>query len=182
MKVIEEVIRGNRWDPKNPFHWDQVVCNLPSDWNYEPSHPYVYKGRPDGHIAGDLFTYIDDQRITAPSEWGCWLALQKNSTLLTFQGIQTASRKRRPVRTRVGAWAGLVVHSDQHCLRGMITQEKWDKMKGILVRIQAELSEAKKVNPTSPQLSFKQLEKDRGFFIYTLRCYPGSLPLFERRV
>jgi len=34
-----EIIRGDRHNPRNPFHWTQIYLNLPGDPDYDPSRP-----------------------------------------------------------------------------------------------------------------------------------------------
>ena len=45
MMVVEEIVKGDRKHPYNPFRWDKVVCNLPGSRRYDPSKPWVYKIR-----------------------------------------------------------------------------------------------------------------------------------------
>ena len=91
------------------FSFSQVVLNLPGNTNYDPSMPWIYKATADGRIACDMFTYVDDQRVTGPNEELCWKASQRVVTQLSYSGIQSAARKRREVSTDVGAWAGSVI-------------------------------------------------------------------------
>ena len=37
MMVVEELIKGERRDPTNPFRWDVVVTNLPGSPEYDPA-------------------------------------------------------------------------------------------------------------------------------------------------
>jgi hypothetical protein len=43
MGVAEEVIGGDRKDPKNVFQWDTVKLNLPGSKDYDPNRPFVRK-------------------------------------------------------------------------------------------------------------------------------------------
>ena len=59
---------GDPTDPKNVFRWETVIVNLPGNPQYDPSKPRVYKVRADGTIASDIVCYVDDNRVTAPTE------------------------------------------------------------------------------------------------------------------
>ena len=60
MKKVEARTKGNHHNKDNGFSWERVVLNLPGKANYNPGKPWVYKARADRTIAGDLFSYIDD--------------------------------------------------------------------------------------------------------------------------
>jgi hypothetical protein len=60
--IAEEVIRGNRTDPSNPFHWEKVRLNLPGSAAYEPTISWICKIRADDLVACELFTFVDDER------------------------------------------------------------------------------------------------------------------------
>ena len=63
---------GERKDALNPFQWSNAKLNLPGDKSYTPKLPWVTKVRSDGHLASELFIYVDDSRIIAHSELVCW--------------------------------------------------------------------------------------------------------------
>lgn len=65
--VAKEFVMGDRKDPANAFRWDVVRLNLPGSKDYDPAMPWVSKVRlDDGHVACDLFIYVDDGRVCAP--------------------------------------------------------------------------------------------------------------------
>jgi hypothetical protein len=71
----EEVIWGDRRDPKNFFRWDKARKNLPGLAAYDPKLPWISKVRAeDEKIAADLFTFMDDFRPTGPTKKEAWLA------------------------------------------------------------------------------------------------------------
>ena len=74
MGIAEEVIRGNHLDPQNIFRWERIILNLPGSEEYDPSKPWVFKVREDGHIAVDFCTFVDDARQTAPTKKEAWQA------------------------------------------------------------------------------------------------------------
>ena len=55
---------GDRTDRSNPFHWDRVVLNLPGTKKYRSDLPWVMKIPWDGHLATELYIYVDDGRAT----------------------------------------------------------------------------------------------------------------------
>ncbi len=89
---------GDRKDTANPFHWDRVEFNLPGSRGYQLHLPWVMKIREDGHLAAEIFVYVDDGRPTAGY---CrdliWRAARVYSSGCLSQGIQDASRKRMSV-------------------------------------------------------------------------------------
>jgi hypothetical protein len=95
LTVADEIIKGDRLDPKNEFHWERVRMNLPGDIDYDPSTIWVSKVRDDGKVASDLFTFVDDLRPTGPGLIACWRAARRAVSILNWLGIQDAPRKRR---------------------------------------------------------------------------------------
>jgi hypothetical protein len=65
-------LMGDRRDENNPFHWTQIVLNLPGDPNYDPTRDFVCKLHPLGAIANDKHTYIDDLRLTGRTLKELW--------------------------------------------------------------------------------------------------------------
>ena len=179
MNAAEEIILGNKNSEINPFRWSKVILNLLFLASYDTSRPWVFKVRIYGKIASNIFSYTDDQRVGANSGWECWLMLQWNRKHLSYLGAQAASRKGRPVGTAIGAWAGSMIRTSDEQVMGMILEEKWSKMRDILLQIKHELEAVYKIDPTKPMLDFKQLKRDRGFLVYTLRCYTGIYPYLK---
>lgn len=166
MGVAEEVIRGDRKDPNNIFHWDKVILNLPGSEDYNPSKPWVYKMRlGDGRIAADIFIFVDDLRPTGPTRKDAWLAARQAASKLNFLGIQDAPRKRRASSRSPGAWAGGVVKTSDVGVFVLTSQEKWTKAKALVEEVQKMLDE----DPS--RLSRKRLEQIRGFLQYVTQTY-----------
>jgi hypothetical protein len=59
--IIEEVVKGNRRDPHNAFHWDHVLLNLPGPPTYNPSIGWTTKRREDSTLASDMVAFVDDK-------------------------------------------------------------------------------------------------------------------------
>ena len=58
-----ELIKGDRTDPNNPFHWSEVKLKCPGSPTYDPSMPRVYKWNEVlGCIAADCVTFVDNLR------------------------------------------------------------------------------------------------------------------------
>lgn len=126
----EHIFRGDRKDSTNPFRWSYVQINLPGSPDYDPSLPWVAKMRSDGSLAREFYIYVDDVRITAPSEEEIWEAIRRFSSIISYLGIQGAARKRRSPTTRPGTWAGSMVYIDNKHIGVYIDQIKEDKTKG----------------------------------------------------
>lgn len=175
MLVAKEVIRGDRHDPSNAFRWDKVRMNLPGSKDYDPSKPWVSKIRvSDGKMAADLFIYVDDARITAPSEEESWQATRQAASTVNSLGIQEAARKRRWGSKRPGAWAGSIVETTEAGVYVTVSQEKWDKCRRYIGEIVGELRQS-----GDDTLEFKPLERKRGFLIYVTRTFPSMVPYLK---
>ncbi len=165
MMVVEEMIRGNRHDPHNPFRWDSVIENLPGSENYDPTKPWIYKVRlSDGHIACDIFIYVDDLRITGWSRGEAWKACCRATSILGFLGVQDAPRKRRDSSNMAGAWAGSVVYATEEEVLVLVTEEKWTKAKSQVQELGAIVQQRLG--------NRKRLQEIRGFLNYVATTYP----------
>jgi hypothetical protein len=171
MLVAKEIIGGNRHEASNAFRWDRVRMNLPGSKKYDPSLPWVSKIRvSNGKMAADLFIYVDDARLTAPSEEESWKAMTQAASTANSMGIQEAARKRRWGSKQPGAWAGLIVETTEEGVYGMVSQEKWDKCRRYIGEIVGELQQSR-----DGTLEFKPLERKRGFLIYVTRTFPSMV-------
>ena len=167
----EEFILGDHKDPTNIFGWDYVRLNLPGDETYVPHLPWVSKVRKrDQKISCDLFTFVDDVRVTGASISECWLAGRCAASRLNFLGIQDASRKRRACSRTPGAWAGGIIRTDNQDVRVLISQEKWEKAKSLL----DEMENMIMGHPLN--LERKRLEQIRGFQNYVCQTYTNLTP------
>ena len=180
--IVEEIIKGDRrlsdkgidGRDANPFQWETVHCNLPGTKDYDPNVSWLTKRRKDGLIACDVFTFVDDERVTGPTEELTWQAAHTLASKQSYLGIQDAARKVRPCSRTPGAWAGSVVHiSPVLGVCVLTSREKWTKMRGILLKWRKALVVC------SPQLSHKELLSDRGFLVYVTRTYPAMVPYLK---
>jgi len=173
----EEVMKGDPSNPNNIFSWDTIILNLPGDPQYTPSKPWVYKERQkdtnSAVIANDLVTYVDDVRTSGCSYEECRQVSRRVASVANYLGLQDAARKRRDPNTSPGPWAGSIVHTDREKVEVSVSQERWNKAKGMITWI----SEALQMD--SNHISFKTLESYRGFLIYISRTYPAMTPYLK---
>jgi hypothetical protein len=71
--------------------------------------------------------FVDDKRIIGATEELTKEGARHIAAGIQQKGVQEASRKRRKVDQRNGAWAGHVVYTDMNADRKFTTQKKWDK-------------------------------------------------------
>jgi hypothetical protein len=181
--IVEEIAKGDRhqWarassngGELNTFQWETVKLNLPGTREYDPCVSWISKRRKDGRIACDVFTFVDDERVTGPDEELTWQASHALSSKQCYLGLQDACRKARPCSRTPGAWAGSVVHIAPELGECVLTsRDKWSKVKSILRKWSVVLMEP------SPQLSHKELLSDRGFLVYITRTYPAMVPYLK---
>ena len=98
------------------------------------------------------------------AQWGgsaerCRLASRQVASLLNHLGLQDAARKRREPSQTPGAWSGSIVYTSDGFVSVSISQERWDKAKGIIQWISDLIT-------SGDDLPFKELESHRGFLIY----------------
>lgn len=172
--VVEEVARGNRHCDKNPFQWDHIRLNLPGDVDYDPRVSWISKMRKDGLLACDIFTFVDDERVTGATRELTWQAGHRLAYIQAYLGVQDAARKLRELSKRGGAWAGSVVHTISDvgvCV--LTTEEKWKRFRDI---IQKWLD---RVERGDRNLDHKELQKDRGFCVHVCNNYPSMKPFLK---
>jgi len=172
--IMDEVIRGNKDDPRNIFHWDFVRLNLPGQINYRPELPWVSKVRSeDGEIACDFVSYVDDTRTCGNSGAEARAASRRVASTMNWLGIQDAARKRRDPCQDPGPWAGSVVRVQSNgvvCVS--VTVERWNKARAMVQWILEAVE-------TSDTIEFKTLEKYRGYLVYISRTYPVMTPYLK---
>jgi hypothetical protein len=93
------------------------------------------------------------------------LGAQKIASTLSFLGIQDAPRKRRDSLQTPGAWIGSVLWTDEGQVQLLISQDKWEKTKGLL----AEVQEMLVLNPLA--LPRKRLEQIWGYLVHIAQTY-----------
>lgn len=172
--VVEEVAKGDRHCESNPFQWDRVRLNLPGNADYDPSLSWVTKIRKDGLIACDIFTFVDDERLTGPTRELVWQAGHRLAYIQAYLGLQDAARKLRPMNQQGGAWAGAVVHTIPEVGVCVLTsEEKWKRFKDIIIKWHERLEKGEK------ELDHKELLSDRGFCVHLCNSYPAMKPYLK---
>ena len=169
---IKLMAYGDQRNLENPFHWDHVQLNLPGSPGYRADLPWVMKIRADGHIAAEIFVYVDDGRAVGHTAAVAWLAARFYAAMCARLGVQDAARKERTSASRTpGPWAGTVTHTDQDQVCGMVSQEKWEKTQALI----QELAEM----VGRDLLPLQRLLEIRGFLIYVVRTYPWLNPYIK---
>jgi hypothetical protein len=139
----EEFARGNPLDMANPLGYDCIRMNLPGMTEYNPALPKVIKWRrsdPDdpksgGKVAGDVVTFVDDVRITGFSKENCHAVHRQFASRIQYLGMQDAPRKfRPPSQAHAGAWTGTIFRIKDPIISKSVSQEKWEKGNGLLMR------------------------------------------------
>jgi len=177
--VAEEVILGDREDPNNIFRWDKVVLNLPGSASYDPTRAWVYKVRlKDGRVAADLATYVDDQRVSAPSDREGWRASRRVASINNFLGLQDAARKRRGPSQEPGAWSGSVIRTTNDEVAVLVSQEKWEKGQAYVSELR-DMWAAGENQEGVRRGDRKRLETIRGFLQYLTKTYPSVTPYLK---
>jgi hypothetical protein len=133
--------------------------------------------RSDGHVACDIFAFVDDKRVTGPDEDLTWQASHVLAAKQSYLGIQDVGRKARPCTKQPGAWAGAIVHVVDLGVCVLTSAEKWIKLRRILKKWWNLVNDSKEGEEVV--LSHKELLSDRGFLVYITRTYPTMVPYLK---
>jgi hypothetical protein len=133
-------IYGNQKLLSNLFHWERVKFNLPGSRGYRLDLPWVMKIRVDGHLAAEVFEYVDDCRAMGHSQDLTWRAARAYGLGCLRRGIQDASWKRTLPSETPGPWAAMVIQMEGGCIVGTVSQERWDKTKKMIEEIREMVS------------------------------------------
>ena len=179
----EEFARGNPARIGNPMGYDKVVLNLPGMERYDPAYPKVMKWKTDleagggGHVAGDVVTFVDDVRATGYSKGNCWDVYHQFASRVQFLGMQNAPRKfRPPSQTNAGAWTGTIFKIGSSHITKTVSQEKWDKGRGMIER---RLREAGASKDARPFLDRRLLERETGFLNHLSMTFETMVPYLK---
>jgi hypothetical protein len=172
MIIAKHIAYGNYLDRENPFHWEEVILNLPGSWAYDPTLPWVFKVRYDGHLSCEVYIYVDDGKVTGWCKVACWKAAAEFTKVMAKLGVQDASRKRTEPSMTPGAWAGSVVHTNSSKVTLLISDTKWEKT-------QATVQDLVDRTAANSGVDRKALERIRGFLIYVSRTYRWMVPYLK---
>ena len=164
-------VYSNRRNMVNPFHWARVEFNLPGSKGYRSDLPWIMKIRFDGHLGAEVFVYVDNGGPTGYCTDLTWRAALTYSSGCSRQGVQDALRKRTLPTECPGPWAVTVTGTKGGSLVGMVSQEKWDKTKGLLKELTGML--------TDGPLPLQRMLEIRGFLMYVVRIYPWLNPYMK---
>jgi hypothetical protein len=170
--LAEEVVKGNRLDRSNPYHWESVLLNLPGSPSYTPSQPWVQLLTHDGKLAGNSIRYVDDLRLVGHSQSHCWELSHRLASTFSFLGLQIALRKFRPPTRQPGPWAGTIAFSSMVGVGITCPTDKWGKAKHLLATLQETLLQG-------GLLERLPLESMRGFLNHLARTYPVITPYLK---
>ncbi len=173
-----EIIKGDRRDPRNPFHWTHVVLNCPGGMpSYDPTMPRLYKWNPVSEsIAGDCKTFVDDLRSIGPTKALCRAVTHRVETMMGYLVLQDATRKRRPDSQTPGEWTGSIVRAIEGVgLFVTVSPAKWAKAKGII----DSLINCFESPEDLPELDLKDMERKVGFLVHLAMAYPLMLPFLK---
>lgn len=174
---LEEIACGDPTDPDNPFRYDEVRLNCPGSPAFDPSQPTVIKwNSKEGCIACAVVTYVDDARGAGPSANAAFLARDRLGKKIQSAGAQDAIRKAGFPSQAPQAWIGGNVVVTPDAIMTFITQEKWDKSKGIL---RAVLEELEASSDDRPRVVYKALEKKTGFLSHVALTYKDFRPFLR---
>ena len=171
MAVANEVIGGDRKDPRNIFRWDEVELNMPATAGYNPGMPWVYKKRKlDNMIAADRVIFVDDVRTAGNGPEEAWQATRRVGSTLSYLGLQETPRKRRRTGPQTGAWAGSVQWTTPEGVYQLTSEEKWCKGKAQVEELEGMILE-------SPEaLNHHRLTQIRGYLGHLAEPYPEIKP------
>ena len=171
LMIIAKVLAyGDHTDRQNPFHLEEIVLNLPGSSSYDPTLPWVFKVRYDGHLRCEIYVYVDDRKVTGWCKAACWSAASRFLKIMPRLGIQDAVRKRTEPSMTPGTWAGSVIHTDKGVVL-LVSNKKWEKSRALM----GELNEM----IDWPTLDRKNLERIQGFLIFISRTYRWMVPYLK---
>jgi hypothetical protein len=131
-RIILELCKGDRRDPKNHWQWDRVCLNLPGDFGYDPSMPRVMLLQKDGELATCKADYVDDIHPCIREREGtnqARLACAQLKAGMNSLGNQANDRKYRLPTFTLGAWNGVIIHTDTPFPLMSTTLKKWTRFK-----------------------------------------------------
>jgi len=169
-RIILELCKGDRNDPKNHWQWHSVRLNLPGDVDYDPSMPRVMLLRKDGELATREANYVDDIHPCIREKEGTNEATRACAQLksrMNSLGNQADERKYRPPTLTPGAWNGVIVHTDTPFPMMSTTLKKWLRFKTGLSWILTE-------GRNTGSLSTAELRKIAGLGVNILQVYQDA--------
>lgn len=180
--LSEDIIKGNRDDPNNPFRWNRIVYNLPGTVSYDATKPWVYKmDDSSGCMASFVNSYVDNLRTG--SQRGaddCHRVTHCTASKLNYLGEQDAARKCRQATQKPGPWAGAVMESIKgEGLYVSTTINKWTRTQEIIDFYFEKLNKEDNGNVSEIWLDRKALEQHTGFLVHMFMSYENMRPYLK---
>ena len=107
------------------------------------------KIRWDGHLACEVYLYVDDGRATGFCREICWAAGRKVAALCSKYGVQDKAVKRTFPSHLPAPWAGTVTQTDQGEVVGLVDDGKWAKTQRLVRELAAMLLKISEFNQSA---------------------------------
>ena len=83
-----EVLKGDRRDQNNSFHWTEVRLNCPGSGVYDPTLPRAFKWNGVlGCIACDCKTFVDNLHSISATKLMCKETTHQIETIMVYLGL-----------------------------------------------------------------------------------------------
>jgi hypothetical protein len=128
----------------------------------------------DGHLAAEIYAYVDDCRVVGFCRDICWAGARRLASMCTKYGVQDKTAKRTFPTPTPGPWAGTVSHTDEHEVAGLVSVGKWAKTHALVQEL-ADLV----ASSGERGLPRQRLLEIRGFLNYVVRTYPWMNPYLK---
>jgi len=128
--------------------------------------------------------YVDDGRITAPTQELAWVASSRFAKINAALGLQDAARKRRAPAQDSGPWTGGIVWGNEGSqVIKTCSQERWEKTKGTIhdLRVHFEESKHRTTCKTDSRilLDHKLLQVKGGILTLMSRTFTDLVPYLK---
>ena len=177
MGWMMEMVKGDPKQPGNPFGWNSVILNLPGMETYNPSMPRCYKWNEETQsLATDVHWFMDDFRTCGASEEAVQAGTHKLESMMSYLGIQDATRKRRNHGQHVGEWVGAISVSVENIgLFQTVSEKKWNKAKEMISDLLSKFENSY----DRVDLNHKDLERKTGFLVHLSMVFGEIAPFLK---
>ena len=87
-----------------------------------------------------------------------------------------AKRQKNLSNKNTSAWVGTISKTDSTSILQLISQDKWDKTKGLIHEL---LNEYERQGTTTPKLIFKGLDQIWGYLCHVSMTYEQVIPFLK---
>ena len=116
--------------------------------------------------------HVDDLQAIGYSLEHAWSISRRVTSRLQYLGVKDTPSKRRVQQD--GPWAGGIFSTSDKKITKMVTQQKWDKGRNIILSLRQEMSKNNEV-----VFNYKRLERYRGFLYHLAMVYSIFFPFLE---